>query len=61
MKFSKLTVLAIVALALGACGGKDEGHSAPVAEDAAPEEITALSLDAMTDRYLSGELDPKVN
>jgi len=24
-------------------------------------KITALSLDAMTDRYLSGELDPKVN
>ena len=24
-------------------------------------KIGALSLDAMTDRYLSGELDPKVN
>jgi fructose-bisphosphate aldolase class II len=24
-------------------------------------KIRALSLDAMTDRYLSGELDPKVN
>ena len=53
MKFSRLTILALAALVLGACGGKDEGQSAPVAEDAAPDEITVSDAELAGNPFLA--------
>jgi peptidyl-dipeptidase Dcp len=52
MKFNRLTVLVLVALTLGACGGKEEGQSAPVAEDAPSDEITVSDADLAGNPFL---------
>ena len=48
MKFIRLTILTLAALALGACGAKDEGENVQAAADAAPEEVV------VTDEELAG-------
>jgi peptidyl-dipeptidase Dcp len=40
MKFSKLIGLGLIALMLGACGGKDDGSATDAATDAAADDIT---------------------
>ena len=48
MKFSRLISVGLIALFLGACGGKDEGEAATEAADAATDDIV------VTDAELEG-------
>ena len=52
MKFSRLSVLTLLALALGACGGKDDGEATQASADAAPEEITVSDADLAGNPFL---------
>ena len=52
MKFSRLTILVALALALGACGSKDEGEAPEATADGAAEEITVSDADLAGNPFL---------
>ncbi len=52
MKFSRLIILTLVALAVGGCGSKDEGDRAETVADAAPEDIVVTDADLAGNPFL---------